>query len=397
MKKILSMLLVMVMIFSIGVFATEATDTQAAETVDQSEIVSDVVEEEEIEQIYFKSKIIEASEVGEKTYMISYYGQEMEYPVTGQDLKLVVQEGKYKGVEISLVYPLGEQGATEYEDPLKVGDKVYVYVTENAQADGTVTYDGEIVLPIDSTREIVIYATIVALLVLIVLLARTKSIRIIGVIVLNIAILFFAFGFLYLKTIPAIATLAITAILMIITNTIIINNFSKKTLVAIIGIMVATILTTSLCMFMINITNISESFEVGTNAEGETGKPEYIDVIIGTMVIASLGISINMALKTANEHAKGEGTIHTIKVISAELVRCLNGALLIITGALLTNVFYVAFQNYPIHMILFGENNVFIELIKIIVVMVNPIIVIPITAILSKLLVEPTKGIDEAK
>lgn len=402
MKKILSMLLVMVMIFSLSVFATEATDTtQQATDIETSETTTEQVESTETpaaeEQLFFKAKVIEASEVGEKQYKMDYYGQEVEYPVTGQDLKLRVNDGKYKGVEINLIYPLGEQGATEYEEPAVVGQTIYIAVTEALAVDGTTTYEGQVVLPIDSTREIIVGVSILVLIVLIALLARLKSIKTIGIILLNLVILFITFGILYLKAIPAIATLAITTVLIIITNTLIINNFSKKTLVAIIGIMVATILTVSLCMFMINITDIKESFEIGTYKQGETAKPEYIDIIMGTIIIASIGVAINMGIKTANEYMKGEGVLKTIKTVSADLVKCLNAVLLIVGGTLLTNIFYIAFQNYPTHMILFGDNNAFIELIKIIVIMVNPIIVVPITAVLSKLLVEPTKGIDEAK
>ena len=71
--------------------------------------------------------------------------------------------------------------------------------------------------------------------------------------------------------------------------------------------------------------------------------------------------------------------------------------LLLIIGTLLTNVFYIALQNYPAYMILLGDDNAFLELIKIMVILINPIITIPITAVLSKLLIEPVKGIDEAK
>jgi serine protease Do len=60
MKKVLSMLLVMVMIFSLSVFATETEQTTG--------VAEAIVEEPE--QIYFKAKVIEASEVGEKVYTI---------------------------------------------------------------------------------------------------------------------------------------------------------------------------------------------------------------------------------------------------------------------------------------------------------------------------------------
>lgn len=406
MKKFLAMLLVMVMIFSLGVIATEVVDDNQVnedETVQISEeslepIIENTTEdisEEEDEQIYFKSKVIEASEPGEKEYIRNYYGEEIAIPVIGQDLKLLVLDGKYKGVEINLVYPLGEQGATEYGKPAKVGQKIYITVAENFAEDGNKTYRGEIVLGISPVREIFLIVSIIVLLVLIVLLSRLKSIRIISIILLNILILVVAVAVLYFKPISSILVFVTATILIIISNIFIINNYSRKSLVAVLGVMLATIMVTGLSIAIMNILEVKDAFSI-RDYYGNIEK-EYHDLGVAIMVIASVGVAINMAIKTVNEYVKGDGVLATIKVVSADLVKCLNGVLLVAGGVLLTNIFYIVYQKYPLYMILLGDNNVFIEFVKILIIALNPIIVIPITAVFSKFLLQPTKSIDIAK
>ena len=203
MKKYFSILVSLVMIFSImniTVFATEAQDSvttgethvhedgtvhEGAEHVDGEGAVDDttqatdetVVEEED--DGYKKGVIVEAGEITET----SMYGM---YKVKMQDVKVRVSEGKLENQEFETSYFISQDYNGLFEAPkLNVGDKVFVSIesSTNEQTGEEVT-NVYVVQKMRDSNLLIIGLIIAALLIG---FGRIAGVKTLGLIAINTA------------------------------------------------------------------------------------------------------------------------------------------------------------------------------------------------------------------
>lgn len=441
MKKFLSILLVLAMVFvlSCSVFATETvTSEENVDTASQVEEISNVeeehnhegeeattqttgvdettditatpseeaVEEENKEDMFLTAKVIEAGEITEEQ-TTNQYGAAITASV--QKIKVKVLNGTtHKNQEVEITHQLTKNDQTgEVTGNLKVGQKVFVQVYDTQDENGQPTTMGQVVLARkDNAILIVAIIIIVALLVLSVL----NGLKTVGVMLLNTIVTVAGFLILYFLKIPAIVTLAILAVVIIVTNMLILQKPSKETWVTILAIVLATVVTFGVLTLVVSAIGLRDSstFDLSITQEeidsmkmyyGIELKPlqvEYIDVLSAIMIIISLGVTMDIAITSCKKAQLGKSFMETLKEISTKLPKRLNTVYLIVLAVFLMQFIQAGIYRYPL-MLIFNDDQVFIEAIKMIVVLINPIIVIPITVLLTKELLGDKRAIEEPK
>lgn len=419
MKKIFSILISLVMVFSImniTVFATEVDDGtitgdthvhedgtvhEGAEHVDDEGIVDDttqstdqVVEEEE--DIGYKiGKIVEAGEVTETTM----YGM---YTVKMQDVTVRLTEGKFANQEFETSYFISQDYEGLFEAPkLNVGDKVFVTVeTTTDEQTGEDVTNAYVVQKMRDTNMLVI-GLIVA--VLLIVFGRMSGVKTIALIAINTAVALGVLVGLYLNGASAILSLLALVIPIIVTNVIILNGFKRESIVAMLAVLVSTVITIGLFAIFNNSIGANGLTEYGSYISGanlellqdaETGenKFDYLDIIVAGVIVMSLGATIDMAIRSVKKGSQGKSFSATLKEVSKKLAHKLNSVSIVWLGAFITIFTIFMLYQRPLLEIINVETIV-LEFMKLMIILLNVVIVMPIAILLSKeLLKQRTLG-----
>lgn len=408
MKKYVSILLSLVMVFSImsvSVFATEIEDnpdnvvtisapieaeTTGAENTDDGTQSTEPVVEEEEENGYLKGKIIAVEDVTEE----NVYGM---YTIKTQPVTVQILNGKHANEEHESTYYLTKDINGMFEDePLKVGDNVYIQVGEEEDTEtGEQTVLVAVVQKMRDTNLLVI-----ALLVAVVLLVigTISGVRTLGLIVANVAIVMACVCGLYLNGISALLSLLTLVVAIIIANTLIINGFKKESWVAILSIFISTVITIGVFMLMNNWLSVIGMTEYGNFLNGanpELIKFNYLDILVAGTMIMSLGVTIDIGLRAVKKGSQGKSFGITVKEIAKKLPERTNIVFLAWFGAFIT--MFVVFFVYQIPFLeIVNQETVIVEAAKILIMFVNVLLVIPVAALLSKELLK-TRSLVEPK
>lgn len=419
MKKYFSILLSLVMVFSImnvTVFATEAVegDTtgathvqedgtvhEGAEHVDGEEGTStdegtndnaqtDEVVEEEEQNGYSTARIVEAGEITET----EMYGM---YKVKMQNVKMLILDGKHKGEEFETSYYISLDYNGLFEaSPLKVGDKVYAAVEENGTSeDGQTQYVGYAVQKLRDTNMLAVGIVIAILLVVV---SRIGGLKTIALAIVNIGVTLAVVIGLLLNGASAILSLLALIIPIIVIDIIILNGLKRESLVAMLAVLVSTVITIGAYSVLNNMFAVNGLTEYGSYLSGvdpkvildeETSEPkfDYLDIIVAGVVVMTLGVTIDMALRSVKKGAQGRSFGATLKEVSKKLPNKINTALTVWVGSFAAIFAVFMLYQRPILEIINVETIV-IEILKLMVIFLNVILVMPIGILLSKELIK---------
>ena len=278
MKKILISFVLILLIFSINIYATEQTvnNTTASESI------------KEYNTIEVEAKVLQVGEVKkiETGGIID----------TVQEVKIKILEGKYKGEEYTTNYVLSydiEGKILAYE--LEQDNKVMVSITENP--DGT----KEIAVQ-NVVRQNYMLLMVLVFFISIVLIGGKQGIKaILGLIVTILAVYFILIKSIYIGKSPIIMSI-ITSAIIITATLIIIGGFNKKVLTAAIGTLGGIITAGIFASIFSYLTKLSgaceDAVQLSINASNITF--DFRELIFAGIIISALGACMDVGMSIAS-------------------------------------------------------------------------------------------------
>ena len=278
MKKILISFVLILLIFSINIYATEQTvnNTTASESI------------KEYNTIEVEAKVLQVGEVKkiETGGIID----------TVQEVKIKILEGKYKGEEYTTNYALSydiEGKILAYE--LEQDNKVMVSITENP--DGT----KEIAVQ-NVVRQNYMLLMVLVFFISIVLIGGKQGIKaILGLIVTILAVYFILIKSIYIGKSPIIMSI-ITSAIIITATLIIIGGFNKKVLTAAIGTLGGIITAGIFASIFSYLTKLSgaceDAVQLSINASNITFN--FRELIFAGIIISALGACMDVGMSIAS-------------------------------------------------------------------------------------------------
>ncbi len=208
-----------------------------------------------------------------------------------QDIKAVIRNGKYKGVDITLKNQYSFSKI--YDNQYKVKDEVFLNITEDS-----VTHTIKAAQIIDLKRDNYIAYIAFLFILLILLIGGSKGLRSLASVIINVVIFAIVIE-LYIKGYNLILLAVIAALLFILVSIALVSGINKKSVSAVIGTIAGTLLSMIITLIVIWITkgNGIHYEEI----EFMTRPPEQIflvEILVGTLGgIMDIAISISSAVK----------------------------------------------------------------------------------------------------
>lgn len=414
MKKIMSLVMVAVMILSFSgvVLATTevpvATTTISASPEEGTTTESTQLTEEQIAELlaaqsgstdtsastkedtsYIVAKVVSVEAVGSEE-IDTMYGKST---LKTQEIEVKLLTGDNKGKTLTAKHwiTLDYQGKFEAK-PLKAGQTVYVDVQTN---DTDKTFDINV---IQVKRDFTLLIGAIVVAIAIIALARFKGIETVGLLLLNTAIISGSMILLYMRGINSYVGLVGTVGLIIVTNILIINKINKQSMIAICGAIMATAISLGALILFTNLTGLIGLVEYASflqNAPSEVNF-KYMDIILVTTLISSLGAVIDMALRTTRKYDTKKGILANFETISKKLPNKLNNTFLAWAG-MVAAIFlvFMVFERPLLEVV--NVETISTEIVKILVILFNVALVIPITSLLTRELLKEEKNVVETE
>ena len=381
MKKILNVLLVVMVILSLFVnmcFATEISQENVETTSEEDfqlteeqlqQLLSNSGYEEEEKTEYFKATVTDSGETVEEDGTII------------QNCKVKMKEGDNKDQILDAKAVLGYK---DYEESMSAsffkGESVYVTFVEEESEDGTSTVNTTYIVEVNRTNQ---YITIAILIVIVLLvISLFKGIETIGLIIYNALVITLGIVFMYFKEVNEILSLSTIVGLLIIGDALILIKFKKETLVVMISSLISTIIGFGL-MIAINIFFKLQGF-VG-----------YFDISALIMIVPAIGITIDVARRSVQKAKDGKDFKSTLKDIFEKMPSKYNMVILVWAAFFIENAVsmqsYLADNEYPFNFMNFG--TMAIELSKLAIMILVPVIVVPIAILLANEILKIKKTI----
>lgn len=303
MKKWTFLLFMVITAFSV-VFAAENIDEEYNYTIDENydynmgyQNSSD--EETTYENVLMKGVVVEAGEV----YNFKDVYSDMAVPT--QDLKVKILDDRMKETVLNIQYSLAYYADDVIvADPLKVGNRVYVYANfENGEmvGEGNIAY-------IDKQNPIIIMGIIFALAI--VLIGGLKGLKALISLIITVCSLFFFMIPQIFNGANALIIAIITAVGITIVSLLIISGFNRKTLCAILGTSAGIILAGILAIVFGNVMKLSgvdeDSYMLTT--AGVNTVFNFKNIMFAGIIIGALGacMDVGMSLASAMYELKKE-------------------------------------------------------------------------------------------
>ena len=134
------------------------------------------------------------------------------------------------------------------------------------------------------------------------------------------------------------------------------------------------------------------NLELLQDAETGENKFDYLDIIVAGVIVMSLGATIDMAIRSVKKGSQGKSFAVTLKEVSKKLAHKLNSVSTVWLGAFITIFTIFMLYQRPLLEIINVETIV-LEFMKLMIILLNVVIVMPIAILLSKeLLKQRTLG-----
>ena len=302
MKKWTFLFLSVIMSFSIA-FASEDMEDDYSYVIDENYDYSlgygDSSDDTLYENVMMKGVVVEAGEV----YNFKDIYSDIAVPT--QDLKVRILDDRLKDKILDIQYSLSYYADDVIvADPLKVGNRVYVYANfENGEMVGV----GNIGY-VDKERPIVILGVLFA--AAIVLIGGVKGIKALVSLAITICALFFFMIPKIFSGANALLISIVTSVGIIIISLVIISGFNRKTLCAVLGTSAGIILAGVLAVIFGNIMKLSgvdeESYMLTT--AGLDTVFNFKNIMFAGIIIGALGacMDIGLSLSSAMYELKKE-------------------------------------------------------------------------------------------
>lgn len=306
-----------------------------------------------------------------------------------QQMKAIVMNGIHKGAEIQLQNKVSYSQA--YDLSFKVNDEVFLSITED---DSGRIASANI---LDFKRDKYTAYIAIVFILLIIFIGGFKGLRSLISVMINI-IIFSAVIELYLRGFNLLLVASIAGVLFILVSISLVSGINKKTVSAVVGTMLGTLLSMAIAIVVIYATNAKGvHYE---ELEFLTRPPEQIfivEILIGTLGgIMDIAISISSAIKEIYDKDPGIGVKVLVKS-GMEIGKDIMGTM--------ANVLVFAYISGSIPMILLWLRNgyatfyiininISLEIIRALTASIGIVISIPVTLYISILLLR-RNGIGE--
>lgn len=306
-----------------------------------------------------------------------------------QQMKAIVMNGIHKGAEIQLQNKVSYSQA--YDLSFKVNDEVFLSITED-DSGGIASAN-----ILDFKRDKYTAYIAIVFILLIIFIGGFKGLRSLISVMINI-IIFSAVIELYLRGFNLLLVASIAGVLFILVSISLVSGINKKTVSAVVGTMLGTLLSMAIAIVVIYATNAKGvHYE---ELEFLTRPPEQIfivEILIGTLGgIMDIAISISSAIKEIYDKDPGIGVKVLVKS-GMEIGKDIMGTM--------ANVLVFAYISGSIPMILLWLRNgyatfyiininISLEIIRALTASIGIVISIPVTLYISILLLR-RNGIGE--
>lgn len=303
-----------------------------------------------------------------------------------QEVKVEVLEGEYEAKEFTIDYLFSyDSEGKNHNYELEVGDKVKIQITKDANGNTTATIQNII----RSTYMMIMFGIFVLSFALVAGKYAIKPI-------LNLMIIFLCIYFILIKGIygghDAILVSMTTAIAILCSNAIITVGFNKKAIIVMLGTFGSVMISGIIAVLFSHLSKLSGIREdsIAIQLNMDTINFYFKDLILAGIVIASLGICMNMAIsltskmdeiKNRTEDMSWKKLFKNGMEIGSSLMgRMINTFVLIYISCTLT-VFFIFFAtNIGIEEIL-NKETIAENVISALAGSIGTIFAVPITAI----------------
>ncbi|MDD3225058.1 MAG: YibE/F family protein [Clostridium sp.] len=301
--------------------------------------------------------------------------------LTIQNVKATIVNGKLKGREINFKNTASYSGVNDIY--LKTGDEVFVSVKQSKY--GKITY----VKVIDLKRDKYVVAAAVLFIILILFVGRTRGLRALLSVAINIIIFCIAIE-MFLKNFNILIIFCAASLIFIVLSILLAIGLNKKSVSAIAGTVLGTFISMSIAFIAIKVNNANGvHFE---ELEFLTHPPEnifYSEVLVGTIgAVMDIAISISSSI---NEIYEKNPAIRMKELIVSEMEigKDIMGtmantlAFAYISGSIPLIVLYLR-NEMPIFSII--QTNLSLEIIRALVGSIGIVLSIPISIFTSVLI-----------
>ncbi len=375
MKRFLSLFLIVMVIlnlFTIVCIATEEVESNVTDDETYEIPIEDIIGEETEDIQYFKAIITDKGEVTKEGQSIV------------QNCKVELLQGQKAGEKINAKVELGYEGYEQYmSDSFAIGETVYVVIEQEKNEAGD-NIDIAYIVELDRTPQYVALAII--LIAILLVISLKNGLRTLGLILYNILIISIGIVYMYFKELNQILSLSSIIIMLIIGNSMILNKIGKgrikETFVVIISSLISTIFG------FVLLTSINKILKL----KGFVG---YFDVSALIMMIPTIGITIDVAIRSIKKAKEGKGFKLTIKDVFEKLPSKYNMVLLVWGAFFVENAVsmqsYLQESGYPFGFMNFG--SIAMEIAKASVIILTPIIAVPVTILIANEILKIKKTI----
>jgi uncharacterized membrane protein len=295
-----------------------------------------------------------------------------------QDIEAVVMNGLYKGKNIELKNSTSFSNVNDLN--LKTGDEVFVSL--EADANQEITHAK--VLDLKRDKYLIYIANIFVILMLII--GGFKGFRSLASVVVNMGILFVLIE-LFSKGFNLIPLSIIASLFFVISSILIVSGKNRKSISAIAGTLLGTIISMSIAAIVINLNNWSGiHFE---EMEFLTHPPEtifFIELMIGTLGgIMDIAISISSAIEELydkNPNIEKIAIIKSVREIGQDIMGTMANTLVFayLSGSI-PKVLLLMRNGMPITYII--NINLSLEFMRALIGSIGIVLSIPITIFTS--------------
>lgn len=374
MKKFLNLLLILIVISSLFSTICLASEEIESDVIDEDYGISmeDLMSQETEEIKYVKAKIINKGEIVKEDQKVM------------QNCKVLLLEGEKSGTKLDAQVELGYEGYEEYmSDSFMMNEIVYVVVEQQENESGE-SMDIAYIVELDRQPQYIIIAILLIFILLII--SFKNGLRILGLILYNILIISIGIVYLYFKELNQILSLSSIVVMLIIGDSMILNNFRKEnlkeTFVVIINSLISTIFG---FVLLIGINKVLK-------LKGFVGN---FDISALIMIIPAIGITVDVVIRSIKKAKEGKGFKLTVKDIFEKLPSKYNMVLLVWAGFFIENAVsmqsYLQESGYPFGFINFG--SIAMELAKASIIILTPLIAIPVTVLTANEILKIKKTI----
>lgn len=388
MKKIVTSVTIMcifICMFNI-VFATENIETEKEKKLsgDNEEKQTTQITAETYEFKTLRGKVIEAKEPEEIN------GEKC------QELKVYIDDKGYKASALITYKMSFYEDTTNYAEPFKEGDKVYVYTTfENEKIVATeIAYR-------DNTKYLI--TTITLFIITVILIGGIKGIKSLISLIITIGLIFYVLvPQIMLGKKPLLIT-TLLSIVIIIISFIIIAGFSKKSLSAMLGTVGGILVAGAFAIIFGNIMHLTGMVEETGLLAGLSDAAKNFDfrgmlfsgIIIGALgACMDVGMSISSALyelKTEKNEMTTKGLIKSGMNIGKDMIGTMTNTLILAyTGGALITILIFALGDLDLYEML-NKEILLEEIIRSIAGSIGLICTIPLTTLASGILMGSMK------